>query len=109
MNSLDWVSKQIENLKKQIKQLKNMIKSYGEKLSNSDSDTQVISYLCHSEAEDTLQEAEYLLTIYQQIKSELEAWYVVKDKTMGNNYYYEIIIYKSEKDDYKKFEKALEV
>ena len=80
MSSLDWINDRIKVIKKQIKKLKDMIKSYSEKLSNSDNDTQVVSYLCLSEAKDKLQEGEYLLTIYQQIKSELEAWEICKNK-----------------------------
>jgi hypothetical protein len=80
MSSLDWVNDRIKVIKKQIKKLKDMIKSYSEKLSDSDNDTQVVSYLCLSEAKDKLQEGESLLTIYQQIKSELEAWEICKNK-----------------------------
>lgn len=114
MNSLDWINDRIEVIKKQIKKLKNMIKSYSEKLSDSDNDTQVVSFLCRSEAEDKLQECEYILKIYQQIKTELEAWYVVKpsinlrnNKELKNWVYLSSYNYSDEK--YNKLKKALEV
>lgn len=80
MNSLEFIDGRVKVIKKQIKKLKDMINKFSEELSNSDNDTQVVSYLCLSEAKDKLQEGEYLLTIYQQIKTILEAWEVVKEE-----------------------------
>ena len=52
---------------------------------------------------------EYKIKQLEQIKIELEAWEICKNNTMGNDYLYEITIYKSKKEDYDKFKKALEV
>lgn len=96
MNSLEYIEKEIDTYN-QLKERAIL------RIADEDDETELYKLQRHI---DTLNKR---IPIFQQIKAELEAWYVVKDKTMGNDYYYEIIIYKSEKDDYKKFEKALEV
>lgn len=96
MNSLEFINREIESLQTEIEHLKNAIR-----LKSIYLDT---FYEC-----ERGKECQARLNVLEQIKVELEAWQIVKNKTMGNDYLYEIVIYKSEKDDYEKFERALEV
>lgn len=96
MTSLKFIETEIDALQTEIGHLKNAIR-----LKPVYADT---VYEC-----ERGKECQARLNVLEQIKLELEAWEIVKNKTMGNDYLYEIVIYKSEKDDYEKFEKALEV
>lgn len=112
MNSLDWINKQIKICKKQIKKLKELVISCDRK--SPDSDIQVLSYFYRNEASDRIQEYKRLLIILNQIKTQLEAWEVVKNKIYydpSKEYIDLSLIYLNcvKDKNYQKLKKALEI
>lgn len=93
MNSLEWINKQIEECKQAIQQLKIRI----------DEDKNYPSFIkCHNER---LKELKPILQTLQQIKTELEAWYEIKNLYLKG--YFSRVVLPVESD--KKFKKALEL
>lgn len=86
MNSLEFIEKEIEHIKEFLSDSVNVI---GKDTKDPDFWEERLRHL-------------------QQIKTILEAWEVVFDKTMGDDFRYEINIYKCDKD-YEKFNKAFEM
>lgn len=96
------MSKTIEFVDEKIKMLNVAIESAVKIVKEFDGIAPVDSY--KKLVEEHLKEIQTL----EQIKIELEAWEITKENTMGDDFHYEINIYKSDKG-YNKFKKGLEI
>lgn len=89
--TIEFIEKEIEFSKEQIVKYENHLLAFPQ-----------------VNVENRLEEMKKDLQILEQIKIELEAWETTKENTMGDDFHYEINIYKSDKG-YNKFKKGLEV